>query len=191
MGVEVKGSAITARVRWVREHHGEAALKELKRRLEPEHRAALERRILPHEWVPFELMIAVSTELDRQHGRGDLELCRTLGAYAAKVNLPTLYRIFYTVSSPAFIVRRAARVWDVHYSSGRLEAETSKERDGTELARLRIVGFETPHRAHCLSVLGWSEQSVELSGGKLVGRAEEVACRTTGSPCCELVVRWR
>ncbi|MDQ3035612.1 MAG: hypothetical protein M3Y87_24615 [Myxococcota bacterium] len=191
MSVTVKGSTVTARVRWVRELYGEPGVRRLKDALDPESRRALEGRILPHEWVPFDLFVAVSTELDRLYGQGDLELCRELGRYSARANLPTLYRIFYSLGSPAFIIRRAARVWDVHYSSGRLDAHTATEDDGVESARLRIIGFQTPHRTHCLAVVGWCEQSVQLSGGKLVGPAFESQCRTRGDAVCEIVARWR
>ncbi len=190
LSVQVKGSAVTARIRWVRELYGEEGVRRLKDALEPELRRALEGKILPHEWTSMELLIAMSVELDRIYGKGDLELCREMGRYASRANLPTLYRIFYVFGSPAFIVKRAARVWDVHYSSGQLLVDTGKESDGIEYARLRIVGFQTPHRAHCLSVLGWCEQSVELSGGKIVS-AEETKCRTRGADVCELLARWR
>lgn len=190
MGVSVKGSAVTARIRWVRELYGEPGFKRLKEALPPEHRTFLEGRILPHEWVPFELFVAVSVELDRIYGKGDLGLCREMGRYSAKVNLPTLYRIFYMLGSPAFIVKRAARVWDVHYSSGRLDAETRKNEDGTETASLKLIGFETPHRAHCASVAGWGEQSVTLSGGTMLTMIES-QCRTRGAPYCEFVATWR
>lgn len=190
MSVSVKGSAVTARIRWVRELYGEPGFRRLKDALAPEDRKALEGRILPHEWVPMDLLIAVSIELDRLYGQGDLELCREMGRYSAKANLPTLYRIFYTLGSPAFIVKRAARVWDVHYSSGRLDVETGKDAEDIEYARLRIIGFQTPHRAHCLSVIGWCEQSVELSGGTMIS-AVETKCRTKGAEVCELLARWR
>lgn len=190
MSVSVKGSAITARIRWVRDLHGEDGFRRLKQALGPDERKVLEGKILPHEWVPFELFVAVSVELDRIYGKGDLDLCREMGRYAAQVNLPTLYRIFYALGSPGFIVTRAARVWDVHYSSGRLDTQTTKSPDGSETARLRLVGFETPHRAHCNAVLGWCEQSILLSGGKLVS-AGETKCRTRGDELCEIVATWR
>ena len=189
-GVSVKGSAITARVRWLRELYGEDGVRALKAALDPPYRQALEGRILPHEWVPFELYVAVSTEIDRLYGKGDLELCRELGRYSAKVNLPTLYRIFYSLGSPGFIVRRAAKVWDVHYTSGRLDVDIERFADGTDGCTLTIVDFATPHRSHCLSVLGWCERSVELSGGTLVSSAE-TACRVWGDDRCVLSVRWR
>lgn len=190
MSVSVKGSTVTARIRWVRELYGEPGVKRLKEALAPEHRTFLQGRILPHEWVPFELFVAVCVELDRIYGKGDLELCREMGRYSAKVNLPTLYRIFYALGSPAFIMKRAARVWDIHYSSGRLDPEIVKNTDGTETVSLKLIGFETPHRAHCLSVAGWVEESVTLSGGRVLAMLEP-QCRMRGDPNCEIAATWR
>jgi hypothetical protein len=111
-------------------------------------------------------------------------MVREMGRYSAEVNLPTLYRIFYKLGSPAFILKRAARLWELHYSSGELEVV---EVPGG--ARCRIVGFETPHQAHCLSVLAWAERSVELSGGR-VSAARELTCRAAGDAECTMEVLW-
>lgn len=182
---EVKGSAIAARIRFIRERSSEDTLRAIRAQLTPEHRALVERGVLPHAWVPFELFVSLSVEIDRVLGKGDLALCRELGGYAARVNLPTLYRIFYRIGSLQFILRKAARLWEVHYTSGQMEAET-----GDDWAKLRIVGFDTPHRAHCLSVLGWAEASAVLSGVTVI-RAEETRCRLHGDDVCELSLGWR
>ena len=73
----------------------------------------------------------------------------------------------------------------MHYDSGHMVAV----KDGAQAVRLRIEGFEAPHRAHCLSVLGWASRSVELSGGKLTD-VRENACRTMGDAVCELGLTW-
>ncbi|MFT3768872.1 MAG: hypothetical protein QM820_25800 [Minicystis sp.] len=119
-------------------------------------------------------------------GRGDLALCYEMGRHAAEVNLSTLYRLFYRMGNPQFIMRRAAQLWSVHYDSGRLESID----EGQGVARLRISDLERPHRAHCLSVLGWAARSIELSGATLIG-ADEVKCRTRGDAVCEMVAKWR
>lgn len=183
--VDVKGSAITARVRYVRERHGEQGYRKLLDALEAQHRKIIQARVLPHAWAPFSLFVDVNVQTDALFGTGDLALCREMGRYSAEVNLPTLYRIFYKLGTPSFIIRKAARLWDVHYSSGRLAVEDTE--DG---ANLRIEEFATPHRAHCQSVLGWAERSVELSGGK-VTYAEEEQCRTRGDRACLVVARWQ
>jgi hypothetical protein len=186
---QVKGSAITARIKWVRDHHGEAGVRTVKEQLRPEHRTILEGRVLPHGWVPFELFVDLCETIDRLFGKGDLALVKDLGRFAARANLPTLYRIFYVLGSPEFILSRASRLWDVHYDSGRLETQFGIK-DGRRGGTLRIVDFATPHRVHCLSVLGWAEASVELSGGKGV-EGVELGCRAKGDPKCEFQITWR
>ena len=182
----VKGAAITARVRFVRERHGEAGLRRVVAELPAPHRALLEARVLPQAWVPFDLFVDLCTAVDHTFGKGDLALCYEMGRYAAEVNLPTLYRLFFRLGSPDFIFRKASQVWSVHYDSGLLTTHT----DAPGAVRLRIARFDRPHRAHCMSVLGWASKSVELSGGALA-HAEESRCRTRGDEACELSVMWR
>jgi hypothetical protein len=189
MGVHVKGSAITARLRYVRELYGEPGVRKVKGAMSDAGRACIDQKVMPHDWVEFDVFVELCSEIDRLYGAGDLALCRELGRFAAKVNLPTLYRIFYTLGSPRFILSRAARVWEVHYDSGRLEASFA-ERPPLQTATITLRDFATPHRAHCLSVLGWAERSVELSGGA-VTEAVESACRTRGDDVCRFSVTYR
>lgn len=182
----VKGAAITARLRFVREHHGDAGLARVLAAVSDATRAVLDARVLPQAWAPFDAFVDLSVAADQLFGRGDLGLCYEMGRHAAEVNLPTLYRLFYRLGSPQFILRKAAQLWSVHYDSGKLAAFE----EGEGGARLEIVDFARPHRAHCLSVLGWAARSVELSGGALQ-KADEERCRTRGDETCELVVRWR
>jgi hypothetical protein len=182
---DVKGSAIAARVRFVRERFGDEGYARLVASVDDASRARLAGRILAHEWVPFALFRGLNVEADRLFGKGDLQLCYEMGRYSAEVNLPSLYRLFYRLRTPMFIFRKAARLWDVHYTSGKLTP--IEERAGA--IRLEIEGFAEPHRAHCMSVLGWAARSGELSGGRL-RQAEETRCRTRGDAVCVLTLDW-
>lgn len=184
--IQVKGTAITSRVRFIRDRFGEEAYRRVKASLSPEHRAAIDARILPHQWAPFSLFVEFNTQTDQLLGAGDLALCEAMGRFGAEVNLPTIYRIFYKLGTPAFILRKAARLWELHYSSGRMVADTSRP----DVAILSVHDFGAPHRAHCLSVLGWAARSAELSGAP-VCRAEETHCRTRGDDRCEFLLDWR
>lgn len=115
--------------------------------------------MLRSAWVPFSLYVDLNETIDRVFGTGDYALCRAMGSYGARVNLPTLYRIFYRVGSIAFILKRAARMWDVHYSSGRLSVTSGKG-----WARLMIEDFDEPHPTLWESVAGWGEASARLTG---------------------------
>lgn len=182
----MKGSAITSRIRFVREHGGEEMFRDVRAALSPASRAHLERGVLPHAWVPFELFVEINVEIDKRLGKGDLELCREMGRYGAHVNLPTLYRIFFRLGSMPFILKKAARLWEVHYDSGRLDVDT----DEVGVARLTIADFETPHRTHCLSVLGWAEAAGELTGATVI-ESRELGCRARGDASCDLFLRWK
>lgn len=186
----VKGSAVTSRVRYVREHGGDEALEEVRRALSPASRARLEQGVLPHAWVPYELFLDLNVVADRVLGRGDLALCRVMGAYGARVNLPTVYRIFLRFGSVPWMLRKASRLWSVHYDSGSLTLEHLEEGAGVQTGELVIRDFDRPHRAHCLSVLGWAEGAGEIAGAT-VTEAVETSCRTEGADECRLRLRWR
>jgi hypothetical protein len=183
--VHCKGIAVLARLKWVQLHHGDEGTRRYLDALSADTREALERRVLPHGWVPLPIFLELNVVADRLFGRGDLALCRELGAWAAQENLPRLFKLFYRFGSPTFIFERASKLWSAHYDSGSLTLLDASETGG----RLVLSDFGLPHRAHCLSVLGWARKSVELAGAT-VTYAEEERCRTLGHKDCELVLRW-
>jgi hypothetical protein len=170
--VHVRCPAVLARLQWVVEHHGEAAFDSTLDAMKPDHAAAIRAAVDPVQWIPFDAFVALCEAIDARYGKGDLALCRELGRYSARVNLPTLYRIFYRFGSVPFIMSKATSVWSEHYDSGRAYTREI----GPKQIAIVIEGFATPHEAHCLSVLGWVESSVTISGARVLS-GEEVACR--------------
>jgi hypothetical protein len=181
-----KGLAVNMRLAYAERFHGQEGLAQLVASLTPEHRATIEARVLPHAWVPMDLFIALNVNADRLFGKGDLALCQGMGAWAAEKSLPTLFRIFYRLGTPMFIFGKAAKLWSQHYDSGWLEPMSP----GPNEVHLLLHELQQPHRAHCLSVLGWAARSIEMSGGTLAG-AEELRCRTRGDDVCDLSLRWK
>jgi hypothetical protein len=181
----VKGSALASRVVWVQLGHGEAGLERLRAQCSPELAEAISTRIEKSRWYPFEQFVELNLVIDRLFGSGDLGLVKQLGRHGADANLTTIYRLFYKVGTTHWILGRAVRLWSAHYDSGFLEVLTR----GPRTAVLRVRGFATPHVAHCLSVAGWCERSIELSGGKQV-QVSEPLCRTRGDELCQLEAAW-
>ena len=182
---QCKGLILSSRLRYVQEVHGPDAARRLSDALAPETQALLERRVLPHEWVPFSAFVDVNVTADRLLGSGDLSLCREMGAWGASASLPRIFALFMRLGSPMFLFERAAKLWDAHYDTGRMETKS----DGPTAVRLAIHDFGQPHRAHCLSVLGWCARSIELTGAR-VETAVERKCRLRGDDCCELAAAW-
>ena len=181
----MKGSALASRVLWVELGHGAAGLERLLHQLSPELRANVENRIDKAKWYPFEQFVELNVVIDRLFGKGDLSLVRELGRRGADMNLTTIYRLFYKLGSVHWILGRGVRLWSAHYDSGFCEIATK----GPKAAVMRVHSFATPHRAHCLSVMGWIERSVELSGGKRP-IVEESKCRTRGDELCQIEISW-
>lgn len=182
----MKGSALASRLLWVTLGHGERGLESLERAVSPALAPVLVNGVHKARWYPFEQFIELNEVIDRLFGTGDLALVRELGRYGADANLRTVYRLFYKVGTVRWILGRAARLWGAHYDSGELRVISDVPCEST----LEILGFATPHRVHCLSVAGWCERSVEISGGNQV-RLEELECRAEGDDRCLLRVHWR
>ena len=181
----VKGSALTSRVLWVELGHGAAGVERLVHQCSPELRSNIEAGMHKAKWYPFEQFVELNVTIDRLFGKGDLSLVRELGRAGADANLTTIYRLFFKLGSVHWILGRAVRLWSAHYDSGFCDIATR----GPKAAVMRIRGFATPHQAHCLSVMGWTERSIELSGGKRP-IVEESQCRTRGDDLCQLDIQW-
>jgi hypothetical protein len=182
----VKGSALASRLLWVRLNHGEAGLARVTADGSAALRAVAEAGAVHARWYPLEVFVELNTALDRLFGAGDTALIRELGRYSADANLTTIYRLFYKVGTVRWILSRGPRLWGVHYDAGSLVIRYL----GAHEVELEIVDFPTPHRAHCLAVMGWAERSIELSGGEQV-TTHEVGCRANGDLRCRFRLRWQ
>jgi hypothetical protein len=181
----VKGSALSSRILWVELNHGSAGMERLVRQCSPELRAAIEAGVRKAQWYLLDQFVELITTIDRLFGKGDLGLVRELARHGADANLTTIYRLFYKAGTTHWILGRAVRLWCAHYDSGFLHVMTR----GPKSALLEIRGFDTPHPVHCMSVLGWAERSIELSGGREV-QVAETRCRTRGDDRCQLEATW-
>ena len=176
---------MASRILWVELGHGAAGIERLRAQLSPELRAGVENGFHKARWYPLDQFVELNVVMDRLFGRGDLGLIKQLGRFGADANLTTIYRLFFKVGTVHWILGRAVRLWSAHYDSGSCEIALR----GSKSAVLRVRGFAMPHQAHCLSVLGWCERSIELSGGKRP-IAEESHCRTRGDELCQLECTW-
>lgn len=182
----VKGSAFSSRIKWTRLNQGESGLNRLTAEVSSNLADLLEDGAVMSSWYPFELFIELNEAIDRTFGKGDLALIRQLGRHGADANLTTIYRLFFKVGTVKWIMARAARLWHMHYDSGRMIVYQSPGKEVT----LEIKDFDEPHRVHCMAVQGWAERSVELSGGREVV-LDELSCRASGADTCKFRIKWQ
>ncbi len=181
----MKGSALTSRLLWVSLNHGEAGTARLAGASSSALRDIVLRGAVRATWYQFEMFVELNQRIDALFGAGDLALVKELGRYGADANLTTIYRLFFKVGTVQWILSRASRLWGMHYDAGRMIVRAPGGRE----VELEIVDYDTPHRTHCVSVEGWIERSVELSGGRDV-LLDELDCRARGDARCRMRVRW-
>lgn len=185
--VNVKGTAIAGRRQYVLRYHGEDKLRAVLAQLKDRGAAQrLEAGVLKSAWYPFSLFVDLTETIDRVVGRGDGRLYRSIAAQTAEDDLSTVYKVFFKFLQPSYIFGKASQLWSSYYSSGSLKVSERAPGD----IEMEVVGFETPHWAHCESVLGWAERSIQLTGVKNV-RAEHLECRSKGAPRCRMHLGWQ
>lgn len=172
-----------ARADWIRKNHGGSAIDRVLAKMGTVQAATTRGAVSPSLWVPFDTFISFTEAIDEVLGRGDLALVRPLARHAARVNLPTIYKIFYKVGSLDYILGKAAAVWSAHYDSG---TATSGKIPGGHW--FRVERFAMPHPVHCLTVQGWAEETAVLVGVKLASVDHKV-CRLHGAEFCEFELR--
>ncbi len=123
--------------------------------------------------------------VDRVLGKGDLALVRRMGRYAAHNNAGVWRSMFAKgVDIPTFM-GIASGLWHKHYDSGGLG---QTRLDDTTL-EVEIRNFATPHRTHCLSVIGWLEGIFDLDPAHAV-KVDERGCRASRDPRCAFTLSW-
>jgi len=182
--LQVKGSAIDSRLRWVREKHGEKALQSLEG-LSAAGRNLIRTPLDRRAWYNFPLFTEVCAAIDQRWGTGDMSLNKELGRWGAHRNTPALYHMFIRIGSIDWVLGKSSSFWSEHFNAGRLDIK----RGGPKHAEGELIDWPKPHLTHCYSVIGFAIGCIELSGGKNV-RAEMVSCRARGAPRCHMRVDW-
>jgi hypothetical protein len=184
--INVKGSGFAYTLEYIQSAYGEAAAAQVLARLSEPSRQTIT-FALASGWYPVELvgelMAAIRAELERN----DPKIIVTVSRESAKATFNRVYKLFFKLGSPAFIVRRVASVWSTIVSAGSLAVVEHGDRH--LVVRLTDFAYQNPD--YCgQRLLGWFCAPLELSGCELV-EAEHTACTAHGAPHCEWRFAWR
>jgi hypothetical protein len=182
---QVKGSAVLASERYLRERFGEPALAAVVAALPESDRALFARDILVSSWYPLEALLRFMREAQRQLGAQEPHLLRRMGRASCDYGLTTVYRIFFRVGSPLFTIGRGARVFSGYYDTGELRPLVYEPRHVV----LELVGFTGGAAEFCERIYGWMERTLELAGAKNI-RASHPQCLHRGDPSCLFEGSW-
>ena len=180
-GGRVHSSVAAAHIQWVRNYHGDAAVRELFRMLDAD-----VARELGSEggWMSFASLVALDQTIERKFGRGRGGFLRELGRYSAHLNLRA-----------ARVHLRGAAVHDFFHSSALLHARFQDfgtvlyEELGLTHGRMSHVDASCFSPVWCASTIGYYEQALVMQDAVPV-RVEEVACRCNGDATCVFELQW-
>jgi hypothetical protein len=184
--LQVRGTALHARVLWAREKYGPAGLAQLERELSAAGRYVLHEHVDPRAWYNFPLFVEIGTVMDRLWGKGDQALNMELGRFGAHAGTPWLYQPFIRLGSVDWVLARASKLWGELFTAGAFHV---KHEPGQARADGEIVDFPSSHMVLVYSCLGFSMGCIELSGGKHV-TGEVVSARARGAERDLVRVSW-
>jgi uncharacterized protein (TIGR02265 family) len=186
-GSRIKGHILLSRLQYVRDAAGEAKLVEVLARLTAEDRAVLSGMILPVTWYPLDLNLALDGAIASVLSPHDKSrVFREMGRASAEQNLKGVHRPYLREGDPHFLLSSSPRIYAAYYAVG----SRTYEKVGERAAVLRTFDAETVSATDCLTVIGWHQRAIELSGGREV-TVEETQCRARGAPHCEYRCEWR
>lgn len=139
----------------------------------------------PGGWVDFDLFVEANVLADRLFAKGDLALAWDMGHFAASHNAGVWKSMFMRHLRPAMLLGITAGLWSSHYDGGRLATRST----GDNSLLVTLLDFPQPHRAHCLSIGGWMQGSLEL-GPRTNIRVQELSCRRQGGTSCDFRLTW-
>ena len=184
--IQVKGTAPASTVRFVTERFGEEGLRQIVAELPPEQRAEVEAGLLVSAWYPFSLLINLSRAAEKHFGGQVPRIQHEMGRASADYGLTTVYKFFFRIGSPQFILSRASSLFRHYYTTGDLRAAVAEPGH----AIMELSGFEEPAPELCDRLVGWYERTIELAGGKSF-RAVHDRCMNRGDALCRTEAWWQ
>ncbi|AKJ05883.1 uncharacterized protein (TIGR02265 family) [Archangium gephyra] len=182
----IKGSVLITRLNLLMKQGGTGRLQQVLQRLPPADRKVLESVIMPIGWYPLELNSRLDAAIaDALSPRDRNKAFVEMGRASAEENLNGPHHVFIRKGDPHFLLSHSPEIYRLYYAVG----SRTYEKTGPRSAVVRTVGAESVTEADCLTIVGWYERAIEMSGGRGV-RIEQKKCRARGNGHCEYDCAW-
>jgi uncharacterized protein (TIGR02265 family) len=182
----VGGNIILARRTFVQQRGGDALWERVLKHLPEEDAKSLRRVLLVTTSYPLDLNLKLDEAIARELYPGDPRRAfLEMGRASAEVNLKGPHRAFVREGDPHHLLSFTETIYAYYYGEGR----RTYEKTGANSATLTTHGAPPATPGDCLTVVGWHERAIELSGGREV-QVVESRCRTRGDTVCEYRCAW-
>ena len=143
--------------------------------------------VLPSSWLPFSLLNRLDDVIVRKLGGGHTELIREAGAFSARRNLTSIYKVFVDQAQgdPLRLMESLSGMHATFYDWGGMKIHAIDGRS----CRMETDYLGGAARTNCLSAIGFYSEALRQLQLKSV-RVEEQQCQVTGAPLCVYEVSW-
>ena len=182
----IGGNIILARRKFVLDRGGEALWERVLGRLPADDAQRLRRTLLVTGTFPLELNLRLDAAIAQELYPADPQRAFIeMGRASAEVNLKGPQRAFLREGDPHGLLSFAEAIYAYYYGEGR----RTYEKTGANSATLTTHDAPPSTPADCLTVVGWHERAIELSGGRNA-QVLETKCRARGDAVCEYRCSW-
>jgi uncharacterized protein (TIGR02265 family) len=188
MGEEAKakGTILSARLAFLRNRGGEPLVERVLARLEDADRKTLRGILLVTSSYPLALSLRLDAAIAAELTPDDPDrVFLELGRSSADVNLAGPQRLFMRAGDPQYLLSFTDAIYRYYYSAG----HRTYEKTGPKTAVLVTHDAEGATPGDCLTIVGWHQRAIELSGGKNPVVSHPV-CRARGGDRCEYRCSW-
>ncbi len=183
--MKVKGSALRSTMNYLREHFTSEQVNRVLSALPAGHRDELSKPILISTWYDSAILFNLMNAMARESGQPSEVLFHRLGRQSCDDGLNTVYRIFFKIGTPSYMLKFTVQVWRNYYDEGKFVVLSGSSNQ----AHIRLQDVSFPDSGMCVRVTGWLERALELSGARNI-RMSHSACRFSGAPSCEWTATW-
>ena len=185
-GNRIKGAVISARLSMVRQQGGQGLVDKVLKLLPEADRSILREDIPPMSWHSMDLGQRLDAAIADVLSPDDrARAFMAMGRASADENLNGVHSLFLRQGEPHYLLSKASQIYRFYYDIGR----RTYEKVGPTAVVLRTFDAESVTETDCLTVMGWHQRAVEMSGGKSV-QVTHPLCRAKGAPHCEYRISW-
>ena len=182
----VGGNIILARRTFVQQRGGEALWEKVLARLPPDDQKQLRRTMLVTANWPLAMNLRLDEAIAAELWPGEPERAfLEMGRASAETNLRGTQAAFVKEGDPHHLLGFTETIYAYYYGTGR----RTYEKTGPHSATLVTHDAPPATPGDCLTVVGWHERALELSGGLHV-QVRETRCRSRGDAVCEYQCSW-
>lgn len=162
--LEIKGLALKSTINYIKMKLDSENFQRFSNILSENSKNLLNSTILSSKWYDASLLVEIMSKIPEILKRNPTEVWWEMGRHSCEDGLNTVYKIFYKLGSPEFIIKRASQVFSNYYSEGNFFVVSHSLSN----AHVQIKDVNFPHPCICTRISGWMERAIELSGGKNV-----------------------